>query len=113
MKIFFMLTAALMACEARKHHKGPKGKGMVSLIKVCELQDICDEDQYGPWIIEKGNRKSCDELEGMNKRDAFSGMDKYQCNNVRFRIFSILELYRHNATFLGTIGYLCTLFQRY
>ena len=73
-----------MACEAKRHHKGPKGKGLISLIKVCELQDICDDDQYGPWIVEKGNRKSCEELEGLNKREAFAEMDRYHCSNVRF-----------------------------
>ena len=92
MNIFIILALALLACEAKRHHRGPKGNGLISLIKVCELQNICDEDQYGPWIVEKGNLKSCKELEGLRKREAFSEMDKYNCSNVNFVfLFGILQ----------------------
>ena len=86
MKIFIPLVLALVVCcEAQQSHKR-----LTSLIKVCELQNFCNDHRYGPWIIEKGNRGSCNEFQGLKKREVFAGLDRYQCNNVRVAILALI-----------------------
>ena len=44
------------------------------LIKTCELQNVCAEGQYGPWIIKNG-RRDCSEYEGLDKYELYGEGD--------------------------------------
>ena len=66
------LVVLLWACQARrgggkKHHKFG-GKELKPLHRVCQLNQFCDEGQFGPWIFEKGDA-TCADFQGANKKD--------------------------------------------
>jgi len=66
------LVALVLACQARrgggkKHHKFG-GKDLKPLHRVCQLNQFCDEGQFGPWIFEKGEN-TCADFQGANKKD--------------------------------------------
>jgi len=66
------LVALVSACQARrgggkKHHKFG-GKDLKPLHRVCQLNQFCDEGQFGPWIFEKGEN-TCADFQGANKKD--------------------------------------------
>merc|ERR1711963_946181 len=73
MRALLFLALVLVACEARRHgHKG--GKQLMGLIKVCELQTFCGANQFGPFVVPKGDTE-CRDLERMSKREAMEALD--------------------------------------
>merc|ERR1711963_771104 len=82
MRALLFLALVLVACEARRHgHKG--GKQLMGLIKVCELQTFCGANQFGPFVVPKGDTE-CRDLERMSKREAMEALDSdedYECAN--------------------------------
>ena len=66
MRVLIVLALVWASSEARKH----EGKGLMPLIKTCQLQDVCAEGTYGPLIV-KNAKSDCREYVDLDKYDVF------------------------------------------